>query len=356
MLRDRLKYAIRPFTAKPWNSPVMEFRYGLWMGVSALFSESGRQLGEENTRPMLLNHHIPAETHACKYAGSRNGRLINMSALRIAMQNFDAALNITRAVGQYHYAHLAHMRTSRQQPAKPDALGIWDLYLLSRASIAIIAYQQRYRAGPKPAKAIRDTLASQYQFISGVFMVCRDMFDNGDPLIKNNNIVSAQQLYDYADERGIFISFNGMACAGSVKKITEFLEFCTDIEPAKDGDAQQEMTMANLVADADNWYRYAVSTVELDCFIEAEVQRRKIDAPPPEKNRLEKSRATYQALASHCLQLLGQADGGDTGNARETSEEFESGILRRQNEILTLLQRPAVSRLSQKHLAARLGL
>ena len=66
----------------------MEFRYGLWTGVSALMGEDGRQLGEHNTRPLVFNREIPAEVHACKYKGSRYGREINISALRVAMRHF----------------------------------------------------------------------------------------------------------------------------------------------------------------------------------------------------------------------------------------------------------------------------
>jgi len=189
----------------------METRYGLWNGVSALFSQSGRQLGEENTRPFILNHHVPAQTIDCKYEGSRAGRAINMSALRIAMTNFDAALAITAAVRDFHAEKIGQKSDSAK-------LG----------SIALIAYQHRFTPAnglaPAPDAIVPDALASQYQFISGVFMICREMMKCGDATIAKNNVTSAAQLYSYADEKEIFISYNGMACAGSTKKIMEFLE------------------------------------------------------------------------------------------------------------------------------------
>ena len=137
----------------------MEFRYGLWRGVSPLMSESGRQLGEENTRPFLFNDHLPAETLTCKYEGSRNGRLINISALRIAMAHFEPALVLTANVTNYHMRR-AYPSTPGQRP------GLWDLYAIARASIALIAYRTRRGGRGRSRPAVPDTLTSQYQFIS----------------------------------------------------------------------------------------------------------------------------------------------------------------------------------------------
>ena len=121
------KKAIRSFVKPPWDSDLMEFQYGLWQGVSAVFTESGRQLGEENARPFLFNDHIPAKTIVCKYDGSRNGHPINMSALKIAMTNFDAALDITKGVVRHHARAVLK--------ANPSArAGIWDCLLYTSPS------------------------------------------------------------------------------------------------------------------------------------------------------------------------------------------------------------------------------
>jgi len=339
-----IKYALRPFVAKPWNAPAMETRYGLWMGVSAMFSESGRQLGEENSRPFALNHHIPAETIACKYEGSRLGCTINMSALRIAMKNFDETLEITDAVRQMHLLKTREISGRAQ-------LGIWDLYILSRASLAIIAYRQRHRTQPGFPGRVPDALASQYQFISGVFMICRAMFDSADPAIAENKPISAQQLYSYADDNGVFISFNDMACAGSRNKIIEFLEFCNHgyHDDAAADRARAEHKLKELVGDPDNWYHYALSAIALDCFIEAEAHRRgTVGHAGPAMDGIT-SEEIYQSVSRYCSAII-QDDA-----ASDDRREFSDAVLMRQNAILHRLKRPPIRSIAKKHLRKRLG-
>ena len=311
----------------------MEFHYGLWNGVSALFSESGRQLGEENSRPLLLNHHIPAETVACKYSGSRNGRLINMSALRTAMQNFEEALAITEAVRQAYLSLLP----------KTHRLGIWDLDIISRASISLVAYQQRARTTGANSKTVSDALTSQYQFISGVFMICRHMMENADPAIAENRAISADALYAYADDHGIFISFNDMACAGSSKKIHEFLSFCN-----KGGG--EAANLADIVTKPEKWLQYALAAIELECFV-------------AEKHALHQQSASNDAIGDHnkSAEMFGQLRRyvEKLMDKQETLDElhssFEQSALARQNRILKILDRSTIKTLPRKHIVTRLN-
>lgn len=326
-LRLKIKKMLWPVQPKPWRSPVMESRFGLWQGVSALYSESGRQLGEENTRPFALNHHIPAETIACKYDGSRKGRAINMSALRIAMRNFDAALALTGAVRQFHLS----------KSPTPDTIGAWDLYITARASIALIAYQRRKRPANRVAGPVSDILASQYQFISGVFMICRDLIEKGDPRIAANDPISAKDLYDHADKAGIFISFNGMACAGSTAKIMQFLSFCNE------GGVSEMALLSKTVPDPEDWYRYAIAAIEMDCFIEVERCRR-ADGDHDARAAIAESIADYCRVLSPDLPDFVMSDG------------FEAQLLARQNAILRNLGWSPASKLKASDIAARLAI
>ncbi len=307
----------------------MEFHYGLWIGVSALFTESGRQLGEENARPFALNHHIPAETIACKYPGSREGRAINVSALRTAMQNFGGALAITDAVRAFH---LGRARSTSE-------LGIWDLYIISRASIALVAYQRRYLLQQSAAPRVSDALASQYQFISGVFMICRHMMENAAPAICDNKPISAEALYSYADHHGIFISFDGMACAGSVKKIDEFLRFCIE----GSGVSEPSLRLDDLVTNPSNWFDYALSCVELDCFVEAERASRSDNSEAQSA-----AQGIYDDVAAYTRTL-------SAGKLHNQRSRFEQGVVARQNAILGLLERPKIASIPTRHFAARLA-
>jgi len=341
------KKVVRRFVEPPWDSDLMEFQHGLWRGVSALFTESGRQLGEENARPFLFNDHVPAKTIICKYDGSRNGHPINMSALRIAMTNFDAALEITRAVIKHHARAAAATK-----PSKPA--GIWDLYLIALASISLIACSVRKKTDQKTPAIVPDDLASQYQFIAGIFMICRHMIDTNCVQISENKPISAVELYDYADQHEIFESFNGMVCAGSTKKIMEFLEFCIDemngafSGPNTLGDEAPSSRLGRIVDDTEQWYRYAIASIELDCFIKIARRKSKLNADTASATPDQEIIQIYQGI-SDCCHSLAPLSESTIDNA------FESGSLIRQNAILSLLDKNPIKTIKKSHLAEQLG-
>ena len=326
----------------------MEVRHGLWGGLSALYSESGRQLGEQNARPFILNYHLPADTVACNYDGSRAGKTINISALRIAMKHFDQALAITGAVRDYHIKKST--RTSQT-----NAFGLWDLYILSRASLALIAYTHRHHSQQMAGMPVSDAHTSQYQFISGVFMICRDMMNTADHIITENRPISAQSLYTYADEKGIFLSPNGMACAGGIIKIIEFLEFCISGNPnakneeyAATPDSKETLDSEKIISDPEKWYQYAISAIELDCFIELESLRLQSLAKPVRAAHFMKVQTIYRSLSEYCSTLL------NADQPREDTVAFSQAALERQNKILKILGRPGIKKISEKHIEERL--
>ncbi|MEP2735980.1 MAG: hypothetical protein ABJP34_06745 [Erythrobacter sp.] len=333
LIKNFLKMRLWPFLPKPWDAPDMEFHHGLWNGVSALYADSGRQLGEENTRPFSFNHHVPAETIDCKYKGSREGRPINMSALRTAMQNFDAAAAITQAVRAHHLQKL--------EPG--HRLGIWDLYIIARASIALVAYQKRFARQKGVSATVSDVLTSQYQFISGVFMICRHMMENADAVIAENRPMTADALYNYADQHGIFISFNGMACAGSTKKIHEFLELCNS-------GSEDKAELAAIVSEPDNWYQYALATIELDCYIEREraLRREGHGGVSSTANAASNSSMIFTDIGEYTQRLM------DTAPEPNQAHAFRDAALSRQNAILKVLGRPLLRKIASDHIAARM--
>jgi len=340
-----LKAIVRPLLQKPWEDALMEFRYGLWTGVSPIFGEDGRQLGEGNTRPLIFNRHIPAEVHACKYKGTRYGKEINVSALRVAMNHFYEASAITVAVRDYHMSRLNKPLT--------ELPGIWDEYVISRASLALIAYRYRHDKLSSDEK-LPNNLGSQYKLVTGIFVICREMTNVAHPSVRHNTYVPVQELYDYADAAYLFRSSNEMVCAGSTSKIIEFMEFASQgrnhAEGAKlglDGPDGHLTLLRTLVSDIESWFQYALLTIELDYFIEIEVLRRKIEAEPDEATGLQAVLDLYRAQYAYWLELLGQSEQVGTVS-------FEQGALDRQNAILAHLNRPIVKTLPEKILKTRL--
>ena len=325
----------------------MEFRYGLWAGVSSIFGEDGRQLGECNTRPVIFDRHVHAETRVCKYEGSRNGDLINVSALRTAMSHFYEACAVTVAVRDYHMIQSG--RSIEDQP------GIWDLHVISRASLALIAY--RYRAGKLSAdELLANDLANQFKFVTGLFVTTREMTNAAHPAIKTNSLVSAQELFDFVDDNDHFRSEAGMVCAGSTSKIIEFMDIAIQgrnhSNSAKiklDGADDHLAVLSKFVPDLDSWYRYALLTVELDSFVEGETFRRQKEAEPQNQDHLQSVLDICHAKHQYWLKLLGS-------NEQDKQASFKEGVLARQNAMLALLNLPQVKNLSDRMIKSRLGL
>ena len=338
-----LKPLIRPL---PWENKLMEFRFGLWSGVSALQGEDGRQLGEGNTRPEIFSRHVPTDFSSCKYKDSRNGKLINVSALRSAMGHFYQACAITVAVRNYHM-----MKTNR---SVTDVPGIWDLHMISRASLALIAY--RYRASDHPLhEQLPNDLASQYKFVTGIFMICQKMKDQAHEAISRNEPISAPELYEYADSNDLFNSDGNRVCAGSCSKIIEFLDFANQglkhPESAKLELKDTEDYLALLrtyVSSLDDWYRYAQLANELDCFIELEVLRRQVEKAPNSKECIQPLLDISRAQHSYWLELLGETD-------RFDAVGFKQGVIKRQNAMLKLLNKPLIKSIPNRLINSRLN-
>ena len=349
MLPDLRLKVLRLATLKPCDMSAMEFRYGLWEGVSSLYSESGRQLGEGHTCPASFNDHVPAERVVCNYDGSRRGQSINLSALRPAMKSFAGVLELTVAVRSHHLR-------SNGAGSTTGPIGIWDLNLISRASIALIAHRARYRRARAPATPVSAMLTAQFQFISGIFMICRKMLASGCLAIRENIPISAQDLYAYAEQNKMFLSRDGMVCAGSKRHILRFLDVCCHgqthlLDMAQDDRcrAASPVALSAIVADPANWYQYACRTVELDCFIEIERLSRKLKRYPELRSQIEWSIASYAAMADHVRDRSPVPLRFDAPD-----EDFMTGAVERQNAILSLLGRKGIRSLSRAHVHARI--
>lgn len=340
-----LKPLLRLVLPHPLASPTMEFKYGLWAGISSLFGEDDRQLGENNTRPARCRRNVKMEFQSCKYQGSRYGKQINVSALRTAMNHFYGATAITVAIRDYHMSRIG--KSSTDQP------GAWDLYAISRASLALISYHYRSQ-NISPTERLNEDLASQFKLVTGIFMIVRDMVLHASAHVQRNEPVSAKVLYNFADENQIFRSPTDMVCAGSENKITEFLEFANwgrSHPNAKKLNTQSKEDLLNLLRsfapDLDAWYSYALSTIELDYFIQMQIFRNMEEFSCPKSSTLVNVAKTYQKQHEYWLDLMGKPD-------MPASSNFRESVLWRQNKILRLLGKAPIDRISEKLITKRL--
>ena len=106
--------------------------------------------------------------------------------------------------------------------------------------------------------------------------------------------------------------------------------------------------MNKFVPDLEMWYRYALLTVELDCFVDSEILRRKIKAMPQNQESLQPVLDICRAKHDYWFALLGDQD-------QDAALSFEEGVLNRQNAILALLNMPPLKTISNRMIEARLA-
>ena len=266
-----------------------------------------------------------------------------MSALRTAMTHFYGATAITVAVRDYHMTSIG--KSFDETP------GIWDLYLISRASLALISY--RYRAQDVPVdQLLRDDLASQYKLVTGIFMIVREMILSSHDKSQSNDPISAQALYDFADENEIFKSPSGMVCAGSTGKIIEFLEFANMGRKHPNSEKlgfvssdDDQKLLKFFVADLAAWYRYALLTVELDYYIQLKIFHENSDIESASVSQTVVD--TYRNQQNYWQSLINE-------HAGHEHDSFYEGVLLRQNKILLILGKSQINNIPRRLIDSRL--
>ena len=237
----------------PYLTDTMEFDYGLWLGISALHCEDGRQLGEDNTWPRLFRERIPTEYHTSNMPGSRAGSTINMTTLHIVMKRWGDVIPLIESLRSHYDIRFDH---------DTDPLRLNDLYILSKSGVALPALMARRGTSDRVIDgALPATVATQFKVIAGVFMVVQDMLWSGRYTADSR--VDPETFFDYADDHGVFISPGGNACGGSRRKIVELYE--TVYRPGDRIAAAPDLIAA--YSDADQLFDYTTNSVWLEQLI-----------------------------------------------------------------------------------------
>ena len=205
----------RPIVRPPYSTPTMEFDYGLWLGISAIHCVDGRQLGEDNTWPKIFREPIPTEFRESNMPGSRSGLKINMTTLHIVMKAWTETLPVVAA--------LRSLYLSNSLPGLAT-LSIPDVYLVSRLGVSVPALMARRHNQPVADGEIPRPIATQFKIIAGLFMIVRNMLQEGHLEWLRKAEYDSDELFDYADSEGVLISPNAHACGGSRRKIVELIE------------------------------------------------------------------------------------------------------------------------------------
>ena len=240
----------------PYLTDTMELKYGLWEGISSAHVQDGRQLGENNVKPLYRRDtRIITNLHTSKLEGTRAGLVMNMSALQILMKQWEPSLKVIGAIRNLYLERLNKKNTS---------LSVFDCYMVAKICVALPVYLIRKSKPIIQDGELPPNISAQFQLISGVFMIVRKMIENGEGFLSEKSHLTAEELFEYADKNNIFISeHNGQVCGGSKKKIVELLDFVLSGNDAVDS----LEFITDIVQDVDSFFEYALAAIELELVV-----------------------------------------------------------------------------------------
>lgn len=253
------KLAVRLYSAiypPPYKRPNMEFEYDVWNGSCTLHAFDGRQIGENNTNPEMYREVIDTEHKPCKYAGTRYGMDINLTALRTVTSVWDDTYQISTMMRNIHIERvkLTDKRFNLRQG-----------YAFSKVATAYASYCARRKNNPIPV--MQHLEAVMFTLGVGPFMVVRALMEKGDLLVLDPNPHDAETLYAVTDGSGSLVSAARWGCAGSPKLIRDFVDMVMNGTYAKELNSTLAKNMLAGIDDWDRYYDYSYATARLELHV-----------------------------------------------------------------------------------------
>ena len=247
-----------PVVPPPFRDPCMEVKYTIWGGISSLRCEDGHQVGENNVIPAYRKLSLAPRMQPV--VDERTGRTLyrNITALESMMGHWDDSIRFIQMARAIFRRHLGE-RTGRLDSA--------EIYLLSKFCVCIPAYLARHVNRLLLDGAVGMTLATQVQLITGMFMTVRKMIEGGYLRISEVEAMTPEAFFDYADEQGAFITAAGNVCAGSKRKIIEFMASVIDEPTAPYANTDDLWEALGLAGHGEAFLHYYRRAVTLELYV-----------------------------------------------------------------------------------------
>jgi hypothetical protein len=298
------KWAVRLyalFRPPPHRRPNMEFEFDVWNGISTFYASTGRQIGESNTGPAFHREVTETEQKITKFADSRYGRHINVTALRYVIPVWDDVLQFTTLL-RNHFIQRHGVSSGGMNPRQS--------YVFSKMGAGYVAFLARRRRHPLKNGTLTPTLTGFFTLAVGPFMVVRALMEMGDLTALEESTFSAEAWYALADRSGSLLAGINRACAGTKKMITEF------VDVAINGSYDKPLTSVEAdraFACVDDWgafyqYLYASSRLELLIKLNQALTAQALIALQSVKDSLgEDERRMIQDGLAHCFHSVESA-------------------------------------------------
>lgn len=242
----------------PYLRDNVEFHYDIWVGISSFYADSGRQIGENNTAPRRYKENIETLHKPCRFDGSRNGLLVNMTALRHVMSVWEESVQLTTALRNDYirYRNLDNARFNLRQG-----------YVFSKIGAALPSYLARRSHNPVPSGSLPPLETAFYTLGVGVFMTVRKLLEAGNLTALDEHPMSAERLYELTENSGALVSAEGKGCAGSKKMIIEYLDVAMNGSYRDANIAPDVQRCTENIGAMGPFYDYLYAASRLELFI-----------------------------------------------------------------------------------------
>ncbi len=215
-LRASLDRGSRRLRGTPWlNVDHFEVYSGTWVGVHRMLDEHGRLLGENQGLPYGATTHPTIEERTCPYAGSRNGRPYNASALKQMAKDWQGAKQL---IGHLRAAYVDDLG-SGDRPLSLIELQVLAHIVISHPAFAFRRARRPWGDGDTPS-----VVASAFKVMAGVPGPIKQILREGPmPGLVPHEVPDTDALYAYIEDNGLFLSADGWACAGPERLVRDVL-------------------------------------------------------------------------------------------------------------------------------------
>lgn len=251
----RLHALVRP---PPYLRDNIEFERDVWNGICTFYADNGRQVGENNTNPLLYRELIATEHKRCPFEGSRLGRQVNITALRPMIPIWDDVLQFTALLRNRYLEH--------RQFTNPR-FNLRQGYAFSKLGAGYLSYLARRAVNPLKSGSLPPLETAFFTVGVGPFMVVRALMEKGSLTALDAAPLSAADLYALADSSGALLAGDDRACAGSKHLIMQLLDVAMNGQYSKPLNSSSARRAMARIDDWGKFFRYISAASRLELLV-----------------------------------------------------------------------------------------
>ncbi len=236
-----------------YKDPLMEWTYGIWVGVFAARDEDGRQLGEANVLPEWFATPLRDSWHPFQGPGARHGHPYNVDALRQVSQSWDDLLLDAAALRDLYCL---------RQHREGEPLSARDLYVITAVAVATSGFLLRRGDTPARDGAVPLRASVAFKVLGGMYVAVSRMLEQGHVLLTEPSL-DIDVFLDYLEAERLLLSPESRACAAPVQMIRQLAGVVlspSDGKPTAGG-------LPHLGGDVERAFTYGTLCARLDLVV-----------------------------------------------------------------------------------------